>query len=77
MSEQRAKEFQPGPDLLTAVRAGFIYQGTNFSAWCRRNGVNRRNAAMALLGGWRGPKGKTLARRIANAAGAGEVRWQK
>jgi len=64
---------QPGPELLTSVRVGFIRQGTTFSAWCRARSINRGNATMALLGGWRGPKGQVLVRKIVKAAGLREA----
>lgn len=59
---------RPGPELLTAVRIGFIQQGATFSAWCRTHNINRPNATMALLGGWRGPKAQTLIKKIVKAA---------
>lgn len=77
MTELGAKTFEPGPDLLKAIRASFVMQGTTFSAFCEAKGINRRNAAVALLGGWRGPKGRAVARRIAKAAGIGEIRWNQ
>lgn len=71
------KTFQPGPELLKAVRVGFVLKGTSFSAWCGEKGINRRNAAVALLGGWRGPRGRAIARRVAKAAGVGEIKWNQ
>lgn len=65
----------PGPELVKAVRIGFIRQGTTLNAWCEARQINRGNATIALLGGWRGKKGKAIVRRIAKAAGVGEIRW--
>lgn len=70
-------ELQPGPGLLKAVRIGFVMQGTTFTKWCSQKGVHRANATTALLGGWRGPKGRAIARRVAKAAGVGEIRWNQ
>lgn len=63
------KPIELGPDLLNAVKAGFILQNTTFEEWCRNNGINRSNANVALLGGWRGPKAKKLIVKIKKAAG--------
>jgi len=71
------KTFEPGPDLVKAVRIGFIRQGTTMNAWCEARRINRGNATIALLGGWRGPKGRAVARRVAKAAGVGEIKWNQ
>ena len=69
VSKETPNNVQPtGPELLTAVRVGFIRKGTTFSAWCRIHGINRPNATMAILGGWRGPKGQALVKKIIKAA---------
>jgi hypothetical protein len=65
----QTKPIELGPDLLNAVKAGFILQNTTFEQWCRSKGINRSNANVALLGGWRGPKAKKLIARIKKAAG--------
>lgn len=78
MKDVGAKDpFSPGPELLKAVRIGFIRQGTTMNAWCGARRINRGNATIALLGGWRGPKGRAIARRVAKAAGVGEIRWNQ
>lgn len=59
----------PGPDLQKAVKIGFIQQNTTFTAWCKKHQLNRANASMALLGGWRGPKARKLVAKIKRAAG--------
>lgn len=56
-------------DLLNQVKAGFVLKNTTFNAWCIANGVNRANATVAILGGWRGPKAKKLVARVKRAAG--------
>lgn len=59
----------PGPDLYAQVRAGFVSQGTSLNRWCLVNQITRQHAAMALLGGWRGPAAQALLSRILTAAG--------
>lgn len=56
-------------DLLNRIKAGFVLKNTTFSTWCEANDVNRANARMAILGGWRGPKARKLVTRIKRAAG--------
>lgn len=78
MDESGAKNtLSPGPNLVKAVRIGFIRQGTTLNAWCAGRNLNRGNVTIALLGGWRGPKGRAVARRVAKAAGVGEIRWNQ
>lgn len=59
----------PGEPLMLAIRAGFIQQGSNFSAYCRQNGIDRANARTAILGTWNGPAAQKLRNRISKAAG--------
>ncbi|MEJ1341202.1 MAG: hypothetical protein RPU14_03890 [Candidatus Sedimenticola sp. (ex Thyasira tokunagai)] len=59
----------PSLDLHLKVRAGFIIQGTTFSAWCRKHGVNNGNARAALIGSWDGPKGRALRVELLDASG--------
>lgn len=59
---------EPSKALVRDVRAGFIRQGSTFTAWCRENGLRPGNARQALLGSWDGPKGQALRRRIVRAA---------
>lgn len=60
---------QPGPDLVRAVRSGFVLRGTSLGKWCRENRINPQNARVALLGGWDGPKGRSVRERLIKAAG--------
>lgn len=62
-------QIKPGPDLLLEVRVGLMRKGTTLGAWCRRNGVLRANARLALLGGWNGQKGTALRDQLIAAAG--------
>lgn len=59
----------PSLTLHLKVRAGFITQGTTFSAWCRERGVNTGNARAALIGSWDGPKGRALRENLLDASG--------
>lgn len=54
---------------MLAIKAGFIRQGTSFTQWCREHDVDRQNARVAVLGGWRGPKASALIEKISKAAG--------
>lgn len=58
-----------GQQLLRAVRAGFVIQGTTMAGWCAKNDVDRPNARLALLGAWDGPKARALRQRLISAAG--------
>jgi hypothetical protein len=79
MAEPGAKdnELKPGPELLKAIRAGFVMRGTTLHAWCKKHDIHRANATNALLGGWRGPKGRAIGERIAKAAGIERVGWNQ
>jgi hypothetical protein len=68
-SSNQTESCPVGPVLLRTVRAGFVQNGTTLSGWCRDHNVNRGNATVALLGGWRGPKANKLIFRIKKAAG--------
>lgn len=59
----------PGPELVLTVRAGFVRQGTSLGRWCRENGYRLQNARNALVGGWDGPKGRTVRAVLIEAAG--------
>ncbi len=61
---------QPGEELLQAIRAGFILQGTNFTQYCLTNGIGPANARMAIRGGWKGPKATALIKQLIAASGA-------
>lgn len=56
-------------ELFLEIKAGFVRQGTSFTQWCRENDVDRQNARVAILGGWRGPKASALIEKITKAAG--------
>lgn len=58
----------PSPELLKAVRAGLVLQGSSLSQWARENGVKRQNLTKALLGSWSGPKAKALVNQVAAEA---------
>lgn len=77
MEQPGAKSFTPGPELLKAVRIAFIRRGTSLHRWCKPRGINSGNVSVALLGGWRGPKGRALAERVAKAAGIEAIRWDQ
>ncbi|MEP2707835.1 MAG: hypothetical protein ABJQ71_19325 [Roseibium sp.] len=55
--------------LLRAVRAGFVLQGTSLNAWCRANGVVRRTAEQSLSGENKSTNAVALVARIRLAAG--------
>lgn len=67
--ENWPKVLNPGPELLRAVRTGFVARNRTLNGWCTDNQVNPSNARVALLGGWRGPKAQDLIARIKRAAG--------
>ncbi len=69
MIVQKTDERTPGLTLHRKVRIAFIDQGTTFHAWCLSNEIDPKNARMAIVGGWNGPKGQALRRRILYAAG--------
>lgn len=51
------------------IRAGFVTQGTSFTAWCTANGVKHQNARKAINGEWTGPRASALVAMILQAAG--------
>lgn len=51
------------------VRAGFVAKRTSLNAWCMKNKVTRQYAENVLQGKTNGPGAKTLAKKIAKAAG--------
>jgi len=59
----------PGPDLISAVRAGLTMRHTSLERWCRGQGIQSTSARMALAGSWNGPKARRLRRRLLRAAG--------
>lgn len=66
--------FQPGAVLHEAVIGGLRANGTNFSAWCRENGVIETVARQATFGQLRGTNGQDILSRLIEAAGAEFVR---
>jgi hypothetical protein len=63
----------PSHMLYIRVRAGFVAQGTTFTAWCRENHLARPNVASALIGAWNGPKGRAIRERVIRAARISEI----
>ena len=59
---------EPGQELIHQVRAGFIKQGTNLSAYCRDNSIDGGNVYRLLRGEWNGEKAKLLRAQIMTAA---------
>lgn len=66
--------FQPGAVLHEAVMGGLRANGTNFSVWCRENGVSETAARQATFGQSRGPNGQDILGRLIKAAGPEFVR---
>ncbi len=62
----------PGPELVLEVRVAFIRNGLTLTRWCRSNKVLLSNARLALLGGWNGPRGLAMRKRVLTAAGLAE-----
>lgn len=58
----------PSDELLKAVRAGFIMQGSSLHAWASSRGVHHQNLRKALVGEWSGPKAAALVKATAQAA---------
>tara|TARA_R110002033_G_scaffold17587_1_gene47666 strand:- start:12297 stop:12530 length:234 start_codon:yes stop_codon:yes gene_type:complete len=59
----------PSRELYNQVRAGFIFQGSSLSAWCRSNDIKQPNAMHCLMGTWNGPKGQALREQLIQASG--------
>lgn len=66
--------FQPGAVLHEAIMGGLRANGTNFSVWCRANGVPETAARQATFGQSRGPNGQDILARLIKAAGPEFVR---
>lgn len=66
--------FQPGAVLHEAVMGGLRANGTNFSIWCRENGVLETVARQATFGQSRGANGQDILARLIDAAGIDFVR---
>lgn len=63
----------PGTRLMNQVRAGFISQGTSYTAWCRTQGIDPSQARQAIYGTWAGPKGLACKAKALQAAGVREA----
>ncbi|MBF0108031.1 MAG: hypothetical protein HQL76_02490 [Magnetococcales bacterium] len=59
--------------IFPKVKAGFVEQGTTFTAWCRQRKVNTSNAKAALLGAWTGPKARALKAELLVAAKISQI----
>lgn len=57
----QTKEFQ-------TIKIGFLRQGTSFSEFCKRNGIDRRNAIRALKKKRNGKKAQALRKRLTQAS---------
>lgn len=55
---------------LLRVRAAFTAKGESLQSHCEKNNLNRGNVDKALLGQWRGKKGKALRSQIIQASKA-------
>lgn len=53
---------------VTAIRAGFVRQGTTFRAWCIHSGVDPGYAYKVAAGKHNGPAAQKLRSRITAAA---------
>lgn len=58
----------PSKNLLIAVRAGLVAQGSTLTRWCKQEKVSRRVAYRALLGERRTPAAEALVKLLAQAA---------
>lgn len=67
-----ARDCPARPNILQAVRAAFILNGTTLAAWCRENGVDPARAWRALQGKGGGNATHELRARIL-AASSGKV----
>ena len=56
------------PDLYTAVRAGFVNQGTTLNKWCQANGLNRQTVEKALKGERASKRSLEIISRVVAAA---------
>lgn len=67
-----ARDCPARPNILQAVRAAFILNGTTLGAWCRENRVDPARAWRALQGKGGGTATHELRARIL-AASSGKV----
>ena len=63
-----ARAFPAQPNILQAVRAAFIMNGTTLGAWCRANRIDPGRAWRVLQGVTTGPKSDQLRARILAAS---------
>lgn len=66
-------QLSPARMLRQRVRAGFIQQGTTYTAWCKKKKKNRSNCNAALAGAWEGPAATKLREEILRAAGVADA----
>lgn len=57
------------PDILQAVRAAFVANGSSLGEWCRLNKIDAARAWRALQGKSAGPKALALRARILAESG--------
>lgn len=55
--------------LYASVKASFVSKRSSLNKWCLAKGVRRQNARDALLGVWKGEKGKELRALLIKEAG--------
>lgn len=65
----KVNKINPGKDLYTRVKSGFVLRETSFTKWCQENQVSRTAAIACLMGTWDGPKGRILRARLVSEAG--------
>ena len=62
-----------GPQLVKALRARLVLEGSSLEKWAGENSVKRQNLCKALEGEWKGPKAQQLVQKaIAFIRDAGE-----
>ncbi|WP_157019834.1 hypothetical protein [Mesorhizobium xinjiangense] len=62
-------QFDAGPSLLIAVRAGFVASGSSLNRWCMEHEVCRMSAVFALTGKRNGPKAIALRAQLIRESG--------
>lgn len=56
--------------VYASVMAGFVLQQTSLHRWCKEHGYKSQNARKALLGIWKGKKGREFRQLLIDASGA-------
>lgn len=67
---------KPSPELLKAVRAGLIAQGSSLSRWADEHAVKRQNLTKAVIGQWTGPRASQLVQEVVQDAMRG-FEWSR